>query len=349
MSYIKDTFTRFKDFIINSSTTIKSITRDLSFQNIKNLIVREYYNLKEKFSDLKGTNWRLAQYHFLAGNYNDAIMRFKLLQRNNYRLMDANYFLGRIYIEKGNFVKAKEYLDMYLSTQNGEYINEAKYCLAIINNTEIDTIPESIIKNKRDRVALNLDKTDIDNGLLARYGAIVNAIRSEAIQGTRIFEAGCYIGILGRILCETFDQNLQYLKGSEVGEEALQVASQMYVDSRSAYDEIKLCQTTSDLVSDDGCYSIILIPDILSYYCDLLNILVHAFASLENEGIVVFSLRTIKDDLSEKKFEFIHPIEEFRYSKLHVVNIANSCGFQLKENYDIDDNFELFVFKKVTS
>jgi predicted TPR repeat methyltransferase len=350
MSYIKDTFTRFKDFILDSTATLKIVAQNLSINNIKNILTIEYKNLKEKFSDLKGTNWDLAQYHFVAGNYNDAIMRFRLLQKNNYRLMEANYFLGRIYLEKGNFTKAKDYLNLYLSCQHSQYNIEAHYCMELIANGQITAIPETIIKNKRDRIALNLDKAEIDNQLLERYSFIINALKSEVYHGTKIFEAGCYIGILGRIIRETFGSNIQYLKGSEIGEESYQVATEMNISDVKVYDKVKQFTNLSDIISDNNSYSIIIIPDILNYYCDILDILIQAFASLHNEGLVIFPIRIIENATEDTKpFEFIHPIEEFRYNKFHVLNIGKSCGFQLKETYDMNDNFELFVFKKVTT
>ena len=350
MSYIKDTFTRFKDFVIYSSTTIKRISNQLSISNLKSLLQVEYIDLKAKLKDIKGTNWDLAQYHFTAGNHNDAIMRFKILQKNNYRLIESNYFLGRIYLEKKDYTKAKTYLNAYLSTQDSNYKSEAQYCMSIINNLEISSIPNSVIINKRDRITLNLEKSSLDITLLNRYSAIIHILKSEINSGAKILEIGCYIGVLGRIIKESFGNNIQYFVGSEIGPEAGQVAEAMHLGETPVYDRVKVCKNISEIAADDAIYSIVLVPDILSYYSDLLHFFVQIFTSLGDGGSAIVVARVIKENNTTEScrdMEFIHPIEEFRYGYEYLVKSAESCQLQLKNSNDIGDGFELFVFKKV--
>jgi predicted TPR repeat methyltransferase len=349
MSYIKNTFTQFKDFTIGSVTIIKSILTQLSVANLKQLFKFEYKDLKAKLADIKGTNWNLAQYHLIAGNYNDAIMRLKILQRNNYRAVESKYFLGRIYLEKNKPLKAKAYLNEYLLTQDSNYRAEAEYCIAVINHSEISIIPHRIICNKRDRVALNLERADLDIGVLNRYYAIIQSLKVEIMPGAKILEVGCYIGVLGRLIKETFPGNIQYYIGSEVGEESAEIAESMYLNDTHVYDKVKLCDQISQLISDQEFYSIILVPDILAYYGDLSHLFIQISASLNVDGIAVILARVVKtnpDLAPSKDIEFLHPIEEFRYSYEYVIRSAISCGLQLKNSNDIGDGFELFVFKK---
>lgn len=348
MSYIKNTFVRFKEFVLCSTMVITNIITQLSFKNLQEIFRIEYKDFKDKLKDLKATNWELAQYHFIAGNYSDAIMRFKVLQRKNYKLTECNYFLGRIYIEKRAYVKAKIYLDAYILSQDNIYKDEVEYCMSIIKNAQVHTIPHSIVCNKRDRAALNLEKSNIDTFLIDKYNAIIHALKSEISSGAKIFEVGCYIGVLGRIIKETFASNIQYLAASEIAKEAIQVAEAMNINNIPVYDKINLCQEISQVVLDEkNVYSIILIPDIFAYYCDLSKIFINVFASLSVGGVAIIAVRVVKIDDNPRDIEFIHPIEEFRYSHKYVISLASSYNLQLKNSYYIGNDFELFIFKKI--
>lgn len=349
MSYIKDTFTRFKSFISDIFSATSNVANQLSITNLKNLFKIEYTDLKTKLKDLKGTNWDLAQYHFVAGNHNDAIMRFKILQKNNYKLVESYYFLGRIYLEKNNKKKSSEYLNSYLSSKSTEYRPEAEYCIAVLNNSELSTIPDSIIKNKRNKVALNLERDNMDNSTLKRYYAIINILRSEMNQNEKILEVGCYIGVLGRILRDTFAPNIQYFEGTEIGEKAVEVASGMHIGTSLVYDKITSCDNLSEIVNNTNTYSTVIVPDILSYYSDLPQIFLKLFILLNSSGTGLVVARVTKQDDNNqaKNVEFIHPVEEFRYAHSYILEIALSCGFQLKESYDIDSGLEAYIFKKV--
>ena len=350
MSYIKNTFINFKDLLIRSISVIKVIIKQFSITNLKYFFTIELKNIKAKLHNLNGTNWNLAQYHLVAGNYNDAIMRFKILQKRHYKEIECQYFLGRIYLEKNNFIKAKIYLNQYLSSDDNHYQIEAQYCLAIMNHSEVSFIPYRIICDKRDRIAFNLDKTNIDISLINRYYAIIGCLKPEITTNAKIFEIGCYIGILGRMIKEIFANSIDCYNGSEIGYEAGAVAQEIYLNNKYVYDEIYLCNDISQLISDQDSYSIVLIPDILAYYSDLSNIFMNTYKALKINGTVIIVTRIIKKDLNieqGKNIEFLHPIEEFIYSYDYIIQLAKSCGLQLKNSNDIGDGFELFIFKKI--
>jgi hypothetical protein len=111
MRYIYESFSRFKGFVFDVVNRFKGMITGISFKDIGLILRDKYKELRAQLKDLKGTNWDLAQYHFVAGNFNDGIMRFKILQRSGYKVIESNYFLGRIYMEKENYIKAKEHLN----------------------------------------------------------------------------------------------------------------------------------------------------------------------------------------------------------------------------------------------
>ena len=69
-------------------------------------------------------------------------------------------------MEKIHYLKASEYLNLYLASSEQEHRKAAEYCLNVMSNKAILSIPESIIIQKRDRLALNLETAKIDQILL---------------------------------------------------------------------------------------------------------------------------------------------------------------------------------------
>ncbi len=367
-------FTRFKIFAFDVANRLKELIRSFSF----NVLKTKYDSIKDKFKDLKGTNWDLAQYHFMAGNFNDGIMRFKMLQRSGYKVMEGNYFLGRIYMEKENYANAKKYLSLYLESNQQEYRIEADYCMSIINNQVISSVPLSIIRQKRDRLALTLDNAKIDQALLMRYYIIITALKSQVNTPLKVLEVGCYVGIFGRMFRECFQTITQYYSGTEIGDKSAKVAQEMHIDNTLVYDNIKTCTDISDIAKDDNSYSLIIIPDIIRYFGDLMVLFIQIFASLQDNGITAFVFRIIK---SEKEFKFSHMctenqntgiqilkienadvgdevtsdeiekifigvIEEFCHSPHYIESEARSCGFNVKMSVLMPGDFALFVLQK---
>lgn len=377
MKNLYESFIRLKDFTVDTVKRFSDLLKAFSIKNITSLVKQEYNSTRSKLKDLKGTNWDLAQHHFTAGNFNDAIMRFKILQRSGYKVIESHYFLGRVYMEKGNYLNAKENLNCYLLSSNQDYREEAGYCLKVMNNEEIQSIPSSIIIQKRDRLALNLTSTKIDQGLLLRYYGILTALKSYIQPSSKVLELGCFLGIFGRILKQTFPDSIQYLSGTEIAPHSSDVAKSMHLDSAVAYDSIKLCTNITDLCDTD--YSLIVVPEIMRYYGNPIPLLVSIFASLQKNGIGVIVARvdandksfnfshaylddgngqvkiveTAKDDNQEdkgmdevKKGSFIGVIEEFSYSPHTFESAAKSCGFKVAMSAKMTNEFAIFILQK---
>jgi hypothetical protein len=378
MRYIYESFSRFKNFVFDVVNRFKGMITGISFKDIGLILRDKYKELRAQLKDLKGTKWDLAQYHFVAGNFNDGIMRFKMLQRSGYRIIESNYFLGRIYMEKENYIKAKEHLNIYLSSSNTDYKVEAEYCMNVMNNQEITSIPNSIVKIKRNRLALTLDTAKIDEALLLRYYGIITVLKAYLNPSAKVLEVGCYVGVFGRILRETFAPNIQYLCGTEVGDKAAAVAQEMNTNNRAVYDSIKILDSLSEVSGDQELYSIAILPDIMRYCKDLMPLFIKIFASLQDNGICVLVARIFKDEVAfdfshcfsednngnlqiveleridennnldekPKQSVFIGAIEEFSYNPRNLVNVAKSCGFQVKMSIQMAGDFALFVLQK---
>ncbi len=299
----------------------------------------KYKEIRSQLQDLKGTNWDLAQYHFVAGNFNDGIMRFRMLQRSSYKVVESNYFIGRIYMEKENYIKAKEHLNIYLASNNTEYRAEAEYCIKVMNNQEITSIPISIIKIKRDRLALNLSTAKIDESLLLRYYGIITILKSYLNPSSKVLEVGCYVGVFGRIFRETFAPNIQYFCGTEIGEKAAAVAKEMHSNNKQVYDSIQILNSISDVSNDQNLYSVIILPDILRYCEDITPMFIKIFASLQDNGICVLVTRIFNDEVP---FSFSHCFSEDDTGNLKAVEVEKvdevNASDTLSETSMIDEN-----------
>jgi 2-polyprenyl-3-methyl-5-hydroxy-6-metoxy-1,4-benzoquinol methylase len=318
MRYVYESFVRLKNFIVDVVDRFKMMFSGISFKDIVPILRDKYKEIKKQLKDLKGTNWDLAQYHFVAGNFNDGIMRFKMLQRSGYNVVESNYFLGRIYMEKENYIKAKEHLNIYLGSSNTEYRAEAEYCMKVMNNQEITSIPISIIKIKRNRLALNLSSAKIDESLLLRYYGIITVLKSYLNPSSKALEVGCYVGVFGRIFRETFAQNIQYFCGVEVGDKAAAVAKEMRANDKQVYDSIQILSAISDISNDQNLYSVIILPDILRYCENITAMFIKIFASLQDNGICVLVTRIFNDEVA---FSFSHCFSEDENRNLKVVEI----------------------------
>lgn len=348
MRNIKESFVKLKDFLYDVSNRLKLIINDLSVDNIKTTIQSEYKEIRGKLSDLKATNWDLAQYHFAAGNLNDAILRFRMLLKSQYKTTEVQYFLGRLYMEKSDYIRAKQHLNLYLAFNDLNYKEEAEYCMNVMSVNEVSGIPKTILKHKRNRLAINLETASIDSALLIRYHDLINVLKEFVNPSCKVLEIGCYIGMFGRILRETFFDNIQYLVGTEIGDKACEIAKMMHIGVTPVYDKVVCYDDLGEMSKNDNVYNLILIPDIVCYYGNLMNLFLNVFASLMEKSICVLIARTNNtiQEIAQKDFSFIGPIEEFRYSKEYVIATAKACGLNVKSDTEVDDDFTLFVFLK---
>lgn len=339
MRYLYESFVRLKNFIIDVLDRFREIFSGMSFKDIGVILKDKYKEIRSQLQDLKGTNWDLAQYHFVAGNFNDGIMRFRMLQRSSYKVVESNYFIGRIYMEKENYIKAKEHLNIYLASNNTEYRAEAEYCIKVMNNQEITSIPISIIKIKRDRLALNLSTAKIDESLLLRYYGIITILKSYLNPSSKVLEVGCYVGVFGRIFRETFAPNIQYFCGTEIGEKAAAVAKEMHSNNKQVYDSIQILNSISDVSNDQNLYSVIILPDILRYCEDITPMFIKIFASLQDNGICVLVTRIFNDEVP---FSFSHCFSEDDTGNLKAVEVEKvdevNASDTLSETSMIDEN-----------
>ncbi len=290
-----------RNFILMSKNKIVSLYTGFSLRKLLDHIKQEYEMLKVKLADIRTTNWHLAQYHLTAGNINDAIMRFKMLQRFNYRMAEINYFLGRAYLEKLDYTNAKSYLRYYLSSSDATYRENAEYCLRVANNDQnIVRLPWDIIVQKHARMACNIDSDKIDDELLIRYSTLITVLKKEKQLQPRILDLGCAIGLLGRIIREGMD--VQYMKGMEMSDECIEIATHIQLDDIKIYDDVTALKL-DDMQLGTNAYSCILIADVTHYYSDLVSLMINSFVGLQDGGIlcIVFRMKRQYDN-----FNFSH-------------------------------------------
>lgn len=185
---------RGKEFLVYLQKEITSF-----FHNIKNLNFR--------IKNLTGSNLDLGVYHLRCRNYNDAIFRFKLvdkfLEPGN---KIANYWLGWVYFMQKKYHKAIQSLQKSQAP-------EAKELIEFIHKIDhADSVPEYIYSMCRDIMAEKLiepylrSEINIASELVSSF----NFYASNLPENYQIIEFGSNMGILSSEIRGRMQPNYQY-------------------------------------------------------------------------------------------------------------------------------------------
>jgi 2-polyprenyl-3-methyl-5-hydroxy-6-metoxy-1,4-benzoquinol methylase len=348
---MKPIINNLKNLIYGLADTTISVIKSLGKLDIKKFVLDYYQDFFSKIKDLKGTNWDLALYHLKAGNYNDAIMRFKLVGKTGYRQKEIYYFLALIYHEKDQILDSKHYLTLYLNSDDQNYRAEAEYLAALNGTAIINTIPQSILQLRRGRITFNLQKASFDKTTIERFLTIINLLKNTAPNCNRILELGCHIGFLGKLLKENLP--VHYLKGKDWSKESLEVTKLLRdVKDNKIYNELELVNDFTELFNENALYNLVIIPEVLDAYSDLMELFMESLTLLDDNGLLIitfmqddsnfhyshsldagFNLVEMVDNQeltpSEKEFSFIKELEVFSFNPYYVKSLAEKIGFTL--------------------
>ncbi|MEG8230918.1 tetratricopeptide repeat protein, partial [Candidatus Rickettsia tasmanensis] len=168
---------------------------------------------KYKFSHLAETNYQLGLDHLYRGNLNDALLRFKLVDKFfNPNDSKVYYQLGWVYFLKNNYRQAIEYLEKSNEKYKPIFINFLK------NYKDITEIPQEICGKYRDLTAQyypTIFNNDKNIHLLYRF--VNEALKqiSDLPDNYSILELGSNIGLVGYEIQKRFPESFT-LTGVEV-------------------------------------------------------------------------------------------------------------------------------------
>ena len=277
---------------------------------IKNKIL-EFKNYisdcKYKFSHIAETNYQLGIDHLYRGNLNDALLRFKLVDKffnpNNSKVY---YQLGLVYFLKNNYRQAIEYLEKSNEKYKTVFINFLK------NYNDITEIPQEIWGQYRDLTAKYYPTIfNNDKNINLPYRFVNEALKqiSDVPDNYSILELGSNIGLVGYEIQKHFPESFT-LTGVEISA-LMNDLQETYYPNTKIYDQIYNISINKFLSQNSNKFDIIFNFCGLSFTNNLVEYFNLIYSSLSKQGYFALCLPTsVKTQFSVKRKEFIFNLNE---------------------------------------
>ena len=302
---------------------------------------------REKLKDIKKTNFDLAMEHYSLGNLNDAILRFKLVQKfapNDY--LQSSYYIGRCYMEKGNFEKAISYLNQYQSTSHKSLQEEALYCIKLMQSQHeaISKIPDSIVAHNFDMLHafyIKNPKSFSDGGHSIKF--LYDNFREYAEKNSikisgNMLDLGCGIGVIGRSIIKDF-QGISYIEGIDLSSKMIEHCKKLKGDNKKIYNKLSRKSVMRYLEGNvNKVFDIIFANDITTYNNNPQEILEKLYGITNKKSIIciIFKIHDAEQDII---FDSI--FEEFHYSEAFVRQAIQSSQWKITSEKNVKYNSSL--------
>lgn len=297
------------------------------------------YNIKN-FADV---NVKLGVYHLNNQNYNDAIFRFKLVDKF-FRPNDpfVNYWLGWAYFLKKDHKKAKIHLQ---KGQAEDKVKLLEFIRHINTATEVPDQIYSIYRSINAETIVGKFVSDEDHDFPKFMVIALIELMNDLPEESKILELGSNVGLVGHEMHKRINNDNFSLTGIESSSEMIYL--QGACDRSAFYNKVLNIPVIEYLQdSDDAVYDVVLSLDGFSNYTDLNEVFNHVYSILESEGYFIFIIRVNNSitTLSEKYLEF-------SYNKDDVNNLLQQNGFKIVSMSDLGlvmkNNYFIFVCKKL--
>lgn len=329
---------------------LKSSLRDFFYDLINiimklpQLIVEQIHNfidhllqVRENFKDLGKTNLDLGKYHFYNQNLNDAIFRFKIVNKFfSHDNRKANYYLGWCYMKKGQIPKAMEYL---IKAGDADEV-ELRQFLRTIEITS--HIPAKIEKINRDASADGY----IERFLSADYYLpleLVNEINTTMIEipaKYEVLELGSNVGACGiemrKRLAEQFD-----LTGVETSDIMFDISQTIEnKENEKNYTALLNMPVEDYLANNNKKFDVVISLNGLAFTSELDKLFAKVKLSLKRDGLFAFVLNSS----SQTSLDTISL--EFQYSADTVTEALLSNNFEIiiERELKLEKNNSFYIF-----
>ena len=336
-----------KGIVATIKLVFRKIKQDgvgVTLMRYKASLYRYVKDMRYKLHNLSKTNFELAIYHFQHGNVSDAILRFRILRkffRSQYsKYIVSEYYLGRCYMEELKYDKAKEHLANYLNSDNTEKLEEADFCLKLIEGktSDIKIVPYSIISHNFDIVSTKYNAIFFNDRESPPQKVIYNLLhktvqRSSKPFANNILDLGCGTGIIGK-LCRNA-KIASNIVGIDISEGMLNQAASLQIDKEPVYNYT--FNTNADLYLQitkiNNKYDIVILSNLITYSANFTNILEKLDNFTTDQAIIGITFRTIDD--RSKEWEFMTRIEQFWYNPEYIITTAEMLGWHIVEKKGI--------------
>lgn len=331
LSKIKDKIKHYYLTIINIPNSIKN--KNLEFKNYLN-------DCRYKLNHLSETNYELGLDHLYRGNINDALLRFKLVDKFfNPHDSKTYYQLGWTYFLKNDYSKAIEYLEKSNEKYKIIFINFLK------NYKNTIEVPQEIWKKYRDLTAKYYPNIfNNDKNIHLPYRFVNESLKqiTDLPDNYSILELGSNIGLVGYEVKKRFPENFT-LTGVEISD-LMNDLEETYHNNLKIYDEIYNISIYEFLKQNSNKFDVILSFCGLTFTKDVDAYFDLVYSSLNESGYFALCIPTSADtQFSVKRKEFIFNLNEINNTlQKNNLTILASEEIILAEN----NKYSIIVCKK---
>lgn len=302
-------------------------------------VKNQFHQLKYNLNNLSASNLKLGIYHLKNGNLNDAIFRFKLVEKY---LEPGNkvaaYWLGWTYFLKNDF---KNSIIYFTKAEDKDELNMLSFIRSI---DTVTALPTKINQTCRDLMAANfVDRFDDKNIDMPKEVILAVNEHIETIpEEYSILELGNNVGLLSSEIKKRMQDSFT-LTVTELSTEMIELQN-LYFPDQALYDKIYQSSPDEFLQNTQEKYDIIISLEGVSYISDPNQLYSKIFNALSPAGYFIFTARIAQNTLLSNKYL------DFAYNSDLIVNELRKVGFSILAQKEIilenNNKYHIFVCKK---
>jgi predicted TPR repeat methyltransferase len=254
-------------------------------------------------------------------------------------MIECDYFIGRtFYLEKA-FKKARNYFETYLATRDQRYVEEAKYCLDVIDQRtdSITKIPLKIIQESYNVYADFYNKiieANIQNSPQHKLSQLIIKYLNEISKSpiNKGVDLGCGTGLVGKQIKAT--KGINYLIGVDIAERMLEEAKILKEGTELVYNEtihLDVDEYIAQTLKKEK-FDIFIACSLLNYYSEVKKLFENCAKLAKPGALLCFTFRTHEQSTLGL---FNGNIEEFSYSPALLKKLLLDLGWKLTDEGEI--------------
>ena len=290
------------------------------------------FSLSAKFGrsgEVAGNNYQLGLKHLAAGNYGDAVFRFKAVTWLQPENIEAWYNLATSYLAARRVAESVATYRKTLALKPNH--EEAAYMLAVALGKKAQpnemprNMPRSLATAHFNSLAATFDQEQVEKGGYRGHYKLADAVRGAVQPGRidhKVLDMGCGTGLVGAQLRSIAG----YITGLDIAPAMLAQAMQRKDDRQhKIYDEL-IERDVAVFLKDAPAseYDIVAAGAAFSFIGDLEAIFAQAHRTLRAGGLMAFTA----DKTDSKGYVFDPAGGRFRFSRDYLQQLAATCGFQ---------------------
>ncbi len=292
-------------------------------------------DVKYKVTHLQETNFKLGIEHLYKNNLNDAILRFKLIDKffapNDHQ---ANYWLGWVYFLKSNRKKALYHL------QKSFEADQVKLGSFLQNYENSSEIPTAIWHQYKNLIAGYYTNKFHNSNIVHLPYSFVNKVMSEMTNiadNYSILELGSNTGLIGFEVRKRFPDNFTFtgVEDSEMMNKLIKI----YYANMKIYDQLLEISISDFIRQNSNKYDVVLSFCALSFTKNLAEYFDAIYSMLNKLGYFAFCLPIdAVTSFSLKRREFIVTIADIKKAVDQTKFIILSTG-----QLDLEKNGKYYI------